>query len=209
MTNCETFDALLLEGDAASMERAAEHAATCAPCAGTLAAWNDIGATAQSMHAEWRSDLLWARIERSLASQRRGTRWHAWQIAAAIAMTALLAGGTWFGLRVRAERAAFDRTILREKALADVESAERAHLEAIDRLEKVAGPKLAGGDTPLMVSYKEKLMLLDDAINECQTNIQQNRQNAHLRKQLLAVYSEKQRTLEDILREEPSHDSNR
>ncbi|HVX30931.1 MAG TPA: hypothetical protein VHA53_10665, partial [Nitrolancea sp.] len=55
--------------------------------------------------------------------------------------------------------------------------------------------------TPLMVSYKEKLMLLDDAIAECQQNIDNNRQNAQVRKQLLAMYSEKQRTLQDVLRE--------
>jgi hypothetical protein len=160
------------------------------------------------MHEEWPSDLLWPRIERALVAQRRGSRWHGWQIAAAVALTAVLGGGTWFGVREHAERVAFDRTILREKALSDVESAERAHVEAIDRLEKVAAPKLAESGSPLMVSYKEKLMLLDDAINECQTNIQQNRQNAHLRKQLLAVYSEKQRTLEDVLQEEPPHESN-
>ena len=53
-----------------------------------------------------------------------------------------------------------------------------------------------------MVSYKEKLMLLDDAIAECEANIDNNRQNAHLRKQLLAMYSEKQQTLEDVLRED-------
>ncbi len=53
-----------------------------------------------------------------------------------------------------------------------------------------------------MVSYKEKLMLLDDAIAECQSNIDRNRQNAHLRKQLLAMYSAKQQTLEDVLRED-------
>ena len=52
-----------------------------------------------------------------------------------------------------------------------------------------------------MVSYKEKLMLLDDAIAECQQNIEQNRKNAHLRKQLLAIYLEKQQTLREVLRE--------
>ena len=50
-------------------------------------------------------------------------------------------------------------------------------------------------------------MLLDDAIAECQANIDRNRQNAHLRRQLLAIYTEKQRTLQEVLREE-SHASN-
>ncbi len=45
-------------------------------------------------------------------------------------------------------------------------------------------------------------MLLDEAIAECQSNIDQNRQNAHLRKQLLSMYSDKQQTLQDVLRED-------
>jgi len=67
----------------------------------------------------------------------------------------------------------------------------------------VAKAKLDDPSSPLLVSYKEKLMLLDDAIAECETVIQHNRNNAHLRKQLLTMYSEKQRTLQDVLREEP------
>lgn len=201
-TTCEQFDALLLDGDSVSMQRAAAHAGECASCAETLAAWNDIGETARSLHTAWESDLLWPRIERELERERAAKRSNVWQTAAAVALTGLLGAGTWYGLLIRSERAAFDRTILREQAVAQVESAERAHLEAIERLEKVASPKLAAAGSPLMVSYKSKLMLLDDAINECQASIQQNRQNAHLRKQLLAVYSEKQRTLEDVLREE-------
>jgi hypothetical protein len=88
-----------------------------------------------------------------------------------------------------------------------VESAERAHVAAIHRLEQLASPSLEDPATPLMVSYKAKLLLIDDAINECESVIQQNRNNAQLRKQLLAMYSEKQRTLQDVLREE-KHASN-
>ena len=78
---------------------------------------------------------------------------------------------------------------------------------AIERLEKTAGPELESPDTELMSNYKEKLMLLDDAIAECQTNVEQNRQNAHLRRQLLSMYSEKQRTLQAVMRE-GNHESN-
>ncbi|HEX2062005.1 MAG TPA: hypothetical protein VHK90_14785, partial [Thermoanaerobaculia bacterium] len=84
----------------------------------------------------------------------------------------------------------------------DVERAERAHVVAIGRLEHLAEAKLDEAESPLMISYKEKLMLLDDAIAECETLIEQNRQNAHLRRQLLAMYSEKQQTLQDVLRED-------
>lgn len=198
--SCEQIDELLLEGDLASLERAAHHARTCDACRDRLAAWNDISATARSLRTTWESDLLWPRIERGIRNERRAARVHLWQIAAAIALTIGLAAAMWRALQVRAEQKAFDRAILRESAVEQVEKSERAHVAAIDQLEKLAEPKLEQ-ETPLMVSYKEKLMLLDDAIAECQTNIQQNRQNAHLRRQLLAIYSEKQRTLQDVLRE--------
>ncbi|MGZ7081074.1 MAG: hypothetical protein ACXVJT_16790, partial [Thermoanaerobaculia bacterium] len=87
-------------------------------------------------------------------------------------------------------------------AIDEVEQAVRAHVRSIAQLERVAEPKLEEPATPLIVSYKEKLVLLDDAIAECERNIQQNRLNAHLRKQLLSMYLEKQRTLQEVLRED-------
>lgn len=198
---CETIDDLLLEGDAFSMEQAAKHAAQCEACSEKLAAWNDISGTARTMRAEWRSDLLLPRIERAIAAERRQrVRSRLWQVAAAILLTVGIGGGSWYAVHAQ-RRAAFDNAILRATALDDVERAERAHVQAINRLERVAEPKLEHDDSPLMVSYKEKLMLLDDAIAECQANIDRNRQNAHLRRELLAIYSEKQKTLQEVLRE--------
>jgi hypothetical protein len=199
---CTDIEHLLMEGDALAMATAAEHAKTCAPCAATLAAWNDISATARSMRAEWDNDMLWPRIERAVGRERRRSWTQLLQVAAALAIFVGIASVTWVTVRTRQ----FDNAILRASALDEVEKAEQQHVAAIDRMEKLAEPKLETPATPLMVSYKEKLMLLDDAIAECQTNIQRNRNNAHLRRQLLAIYSEKQRTLQDVLREE-THDS--
>jgi hypothetical protein len=206
MTNCEELDGLLLEGDEASMAAAMRHAQNCSACRERLDDWIDISATAKSLHATWRNDMLWPRIERAL-NVGRASRGRFWEIAAAIVLTVGLGGGTWYAVHARAEERAFDRAILRDQALQRVEEAERAHVAAIDQLERVASPKLDDPNTPLLVSYKEKLMLLDDAIAECEAVIQHNRNNAHLRKQLLAMYSEKQRTLQEVLREEP-HGSN-
>ena len=203
MTPCETFDALLLEGDDASMAAAARHAHDCDRCRQQLDDWNDISNTAKSLHTTWQNDMLWPRIDRALRNESH----RFWQIAAAVVLTVGLGGGTWYGLHERSEQRAFDRAILRDQALQQVEQAEQAHVAAINQLEKVASPKLDDPSSPLLVSYKEKLMLLDGAIAECETVIQQNRNNAQLRKQLLAMYSEKQRTLEDVLREE-SHATN-
>jgi hypothetical protein len=164
------------------------------------------------MREAWQNDLLWPRIERVLRNettqQTRHTpsRW-LWQIAAAVVLTIAMGSTLFYALRVQTHEAAFDRDILRISALDEVELAERVHVRAISKLQRLADAKLESPDSPLMVSYKEKLMLLDDAIAECQSNIDRNRQNAHLREQLLTMYTEKQRTLQDVLRED-DHVSN-
>jgi len=204
--NCESLDDLLFENDPQSLAMAARHARDCAGCSSKLTAWNELSTTAQSLEVSWNDDLLWPRIERALSREKRQHRLRIWQVAASILVTIGLAAISWRALSLRNDRDAFDHAILRQAALGDVERTEREHVAAIDRLEKLAGGRLDQPETPLLVSYKEKLMVLDQAIDECQTNIDHNRQNAHLRKQLLAIYSEKQRTLQDVLREE-NHES--
>jgi hypothetical protein len=90
---------------------------------------------------------------------------------------------------------------LRSKALADVESAETAYVEAIDKLATEAKPQLANSETPLIANYREKLFVLDSAIGDLRAQAGQNPSNAHLRYELLAMYQEKQRTLEEIVEE--------
>ena len=197
------IDDLLLDGSPPAMETAARHAAECDACAETLAAWNELSGTARSMRTTWENDLLWPRIERALRAEKKRTpsRWLR-QVAAAAVLLIGLGAPLFYALRVQTREAAFDRTLIRVSALEEVERAERDHIRAIENLERVAGAKLEDAQSPLMISYKEKLMLLDDAIAECEANIDNNRQNAHLRKQLLAMYTEKQQTLVDVLRED-------
>jgi hypothetical protein len=207
MTGCTAIEELLLEGTPGALESAARHARDCQDCAETLAIWNEIGDTARSLQVQWQSDLLWPRIERSLRKEKRPARKFG-RFAAAAMMTLALGATAFYAVREQSRTAAFDEHILRVSALDEVERAETAHRAAIQRLEKVAEARLEDDPSPLMISYKEKLMLLDDAIAECETAIERNRQNAHLRDQLLAMYSEKQQTLKDVLRED-THVSNR
>jgi hypothetical protein len=199
---CSQLDDLLFDASPLAMETAARHAEECAGCAERLASWNDLTSTARSMKVTWDNDLLWPRIERTLRQERR--RPTAWlrNAAAAAVLTMTLGGTMFYALRVQTHEAAFDRKIIGIAALDDVERAERAHIDAIAKLERLAEAKLEDAESPLLVSYKEKLMLLDDAIAECETNIERNRQNAHLRKQLLSMYTDKQQTLQDVLRED-------
>ena len=199
---CERIDDLLYEGDAASLALAQTHAAQCRSCREKLDDWNDIATTAKSMHVTWQNDMLWPRIQRSVYDRRSRLSLSWMRIAAAILVTIGIGASVFYAMHVRSAREkAFDQAILRANALDEVERAEKAHIQAIDKLEKLAAPKLFEPQTPILVSYKEKLMLLDDAIAECQTNIDQNQHNAQVRKQLLAMYSEKQKTLQDVLRE--------
>ena len=195
---CSELDNLLLEGDAFSMDVAARHAQSCATCARKLEEWNEISTTARGMQTTWKNDMLWPRIERTIRQDQKRGQARFWQIAAALLLFAGLGGLFWKTHQLNHA----DDHILRVEAVDSVEQAERQHIAAIERLETLTGEKLDDPQTPLMVSYKEKLMLLDDAIAECQSGIEQNRRNAHLRKQLLAIYSEKQRTLQDVLRED-------
>lgn len=83
--------------------------------------------------------------------------------------------------------------------LTQVESAESAYVKAIDKLAAGAKPQLDNPETPLLANYREKLLVLDSAIDDLRAQTGQNPSNAHLRYELLAMYQEKQRTLEEIL----------
>jgi hypothetical protein len=89
--------------------------------------------------------------------------------------------------------------LLKSKALDAVEKAETAYVQAIDKLAADAKPQLDKPETPLMANYREKLQVLDSAIDDLRAQAGDNPSNAHLRYQLLAMYQEKQKTLEEVL----------
>jgi hypothetical protein len=198
---CNQLDDLLLEGDQNSLEAAALHAQSCDACMEKLASWNEISATARDLHTTWNNDMLWPRIESAIRAERRQKRTRVWQIAAAVILLAAIGFGAWIAQQ-RMRSNDFDNAIIKAAAIDEVERAEQAHIAAINHLEAVTASRLDQPTTPLLISYKEKLMMLDDAIAECQGAINKNRQNAYLRTQLLTMYSEKQRTLQDVIREE-------
>ena len=204
---CNQIDDLILEGDRFSLEVAARHAQSCNACMEKLAEWNEISATARDLHATWSNDMLWPRIERAIKNEQHRTRTRVWQVAAAVIFLAALGAVAWIAQR-RMHAADFDNAIIKSSAIDEVERAEQAHIAAINHLETLNASKLDQPTTPLLVSYKEKLLMLDEAIAECQTAINKNRQNAYLRTQLLTMYSEKQRTLQDVMREGNNHASN-
>ena len=183
----------------------------------------EISAAASGMKKSWDSPELWPRIHSSLAleSQRRdpaaprvgffedlfGSLAANWRPALAGVVLFGLATAGLFVFRGSGGRDPYTDTVrkgpplLTEQAADEVEQAEAAYVASIEKLSRAAGPRLQGPTTPVLVNTIEKLALLDGAIAELKTNIDQNRFNTHLRQELLAMYKEKQRTLQDILQE--------
>ena len=213
---CKDRDRIFEDGSAAEWAALEVHAASCAECAGEIRAWRAISAAAQEMRDYEANPALWARIASALAVQqqektRRGKWIWNWlrslqvlpltlQTAAAAALVLLLTVSA--GLLYRYERGpatAADSHFLKSRALADVQRTESAYVQAIEKLAAETKPQLDQPDTPLLASYKEKLQVLDSAIDDLRTQADMNPSNAHLRYQLLAMYQEKQQTLEEVL----------
>lgn len=169
----------------------------------------EISRAARGLRREWDSPHLWPRIQAALSAEaaraerrREHARVHAWLSLAA----AVLVLGVGVSLKIRTPQlgapAEAERRLLTEQALEDVERAEGDYVRSIDALSRVAESKVEEADSPLMMSYREKLLLLDSAIAECRTRIGRNRFNARLRQELLSLYQEKQSTLQQVMNED-------
>src|SRR5262249_36656825 len=207
--NCKDRERMFEDGSAAEWAALEAHAETCAVCGEELRAWKAISSAAQEMRDYSESPALWVRIERELKAQARDqaqgrgfwtwlSRWSAvpvvWQAAAAGAMVLLLTvSAVWVyrsGLR-RHEDVDANGRLLKNPQVAEVERAEAAYMQAIDKLAAQTRPQLDEPPTPLLASYKEKLLVLDSAIEDLRMQAGLNPSNAHLRQQLLAMYQEK------------------
>jgi hypothetical protein len=211
---CTDLEAALRSDDGERLEAAESHARECPGCDRELRLWRGISQAAPGLRRDWESPQLWARIERALAAEPRVQhvrhlhRRPQWTILASAAALLLAVAGTWLFMRsleppsATLARQDAERRLLTEGALVAVERAEAEHLRALDELSRLAEPQLAAPGSPLLMSYREKLTLLDTAIAECRGQVERNRHNAHLRRELLDIYAEKQRTLQQILQEE-------
>ena len=217
--DCNDRDRIFEDGTPAEWVALEAHAASCPLCAEEVRAWKSLSVAALELREYSDSPSFWPRIERALeeqavlAAQRAGRKnWFAflpsfspaWQTALAGALVvALVISGAWLFIhrpvRVRNE----DASLLRSSALKEVESAESAYERAIDKLAADAKPQLENPAIPLLANYYEKLLVLDSAIADLRAQAGMNPSNAQLRYQLLAMYQEKQHTLEEVLEAKP------
>ena len=194
------------------------HALSCISCRRDLSEWKQLRDAGGSLQKAWDSPRLWPRIHQALAEQSQrpassaapspggsALRWL--PAAAMVALFSIATAGLWVfrnsGGRepLTSHWETTHAPLLTERAVDEVEAAEKTYVASIQKLSRLAGPRLADTASPLMVNYREKLDLLDTAIADLKSSIDQNRYNTHLRKELIAVYQEKQRTLQNLMKE--------
>ena len=215
---CKDRDRIFEDGTAEEWAALEAHAAGCAACAEEVRAWQSLSVAAKELQEYSASPALWTRIERALIEEaaRKSQRaerkkWLSflpaisvgWQTALAGAFVLILTvSASWILIRKPnppAVQIQQDPSLLKSAALKEVESTERAYEKAIDKLAAEAKPQLQDPATPLMANYREKLLVLDSAIDDLRAQAGLNPSNAQLRRQLLAMYQEKQETLKEVL----------
>lgn len=154
---------------------------------------------AEGLRRHWDSPELWPRIAGSLEAERRPAprKWtaRAWFLAAAAALLLVAAPAALMVWRTQPR----DPVLMTEDALEQARKAERAYAESIERLSILAAPRLQNPPTALASSYRERLLMLDDALAAVKAEAGRNPYNDHLQRELLSIYQEKQKTLEGIL----------
>ena len=208
---CLDRERIFMDGNSEEWAALEAHAANCAGCGEELRIWKSVSTAAGELRQEWESPHLWPKIERRLVEQmekkrsRLGAWLHLlgmagfyWQTAAALLLLAVVTGtAVWIFSGDR--RPPVPSVFLKNSAVTEVERAEADYQKAIDKLAAEARPQLDPPATPLLASYREKLLVLDNAIAELREEAGQNPANAHLRGQLLAMYQEKKETLLEVL----------
>jgi len=208
---CVDRERIFMDGSSEEWAALEAHAANCTECGEELRIWKSMSTAAGELRKEWETPYLWSKIEDKLLEEmaQEPSRLRAWlnslkmtgfqwQTAAAVALLIVVTGtATWIVLHHGTSTDS--PTFLRGQAVSEVERAEAEYEKAIDKLDAQARPQLEQPATPLMASYREKLLVLDNAIAELREEAGQNPANAHLRRQLLAMYQEKQETLQEVL----------
>jgi len=213
---CNDRERIFLAGTPPEWAALENHCDHCAACAEELRAWKNLSIAAGELHHDWDSPALWPRIEQALSQPQlaasKQSRWQRlfgswnlralqWQTAGAALLLLLLTGSVAWFITNGPGRTSVpqNQALLSDSTVRDVERAEAAYEHAIEKLDAQTRPQLQNSTSPLMANYREKLFVLDSAIADLKSHANINPANGHLRRELLAMYREKQDTLEQVL----------
>jgi len=210
-----TFDCKDLERALAVPELlpdAREHAKVCDACRRELWLWTEMSAVAPGLREEWETPELWPKIRQTLAAQQKAAKprglsgrlsswrgdWRMLALAATLAI-AVSVSLVMYSRPAPVPAAKPDPDFLTEQTLKEVEQSEAAYRASIDKLSRLAQPKLNASENPVAVAAREKLLVLDSEIDNMRSTVAHNKFNAQLQAELAVLYRDKQDTLKEIL----------
>jgi hypothetical protein len=204
-----TFDCKDLERALAVPELlpdAREHAKVCEACRRELWLWSEMSSVATGLREEWETPDLWPKIHQTLAAQQKATKRSKarldWRVLAGIAAALVIAVSVFivkYAGTAPTPAAPQDSDFLTEQTLKEVEQTEAAYRASIDKLSRLAQPKLNASENPVAISAREKLLVLDSEIINVRSTVAHNKFNAQLQTELASLYRDKQDTLKEIL----------
>lgn len=179
-----------------------DHLKTCSFCQEQEQMDTRLMNLSRSLREPVQSPGLWERIEHTLTAedlQRRKPivlsyrRSFAWYVAAAVILIVVALGIYSWLLQEKHEPG-----LLTEAALKKVESREQEYIKAIEELEKQALPRMANMNIELMLLYRDRLETIDDQIERCREALDENPDNTHIRRYMLAALQDKKETLMEL-----------
>lgn len=182
-----------------------EHLVSCSECRERVEQDARLMALAKSVKQPVHAPLLWARIEKSLVTEKRtgekrsrlfGFRQRTVVLLRAAAVVMIMVGA---GILLWPKRPA-SSGLLAESALKRVEQQEKAYIGAIAALEERVRPKLEEMDIELALLYRDRLETIDAQIEDCREALSKNPANGHIRRYMLAALQDKKETLWELLR---------
>jgi len=193
--SCDRYNAFLKgEIDPDSM---AEHLDHCSSCRRAKEMDERLLELTSCLPSPEADEKLWYRIRGALLQEREQHRLRPRWTQLAAAAVLLLA----VGILTHPFRTAYSQdseAILSGSLLQRVEKLENQHLKAIEDLQGKIEPVLNGMDGDLARLYRERLDVIDDQIAECRQALEENPQNGHIRRYLLAALQDKKETLLEI-----------
>jgi hypothetical protein len=206
-----TFDCKDLERALAVPELlpdAREHAKVCDACRRELWLWSEMSTPSRRACAKsGRRPTYGPKSARHWRRSRRRPNRAAWLardwrmmagIAAALAIAVSVSSSS-YSRPTPAPAAPQDSDFLTEQTLKEVEQTEAAYRASIDKLTRLAQPRLSAAENPVAIAAREKLLVLDSEIDNVRSTVNHNRFNAQLQAELAVLYRDKQDTLKEIL----------